>query len=296
MVSFRSLLPLAFVAVAYAAPLAERSVTALSSTTINSYKPYTYYAGAAYCKPANTLAWNCGANCNANAGFKPVASGGDGSTTQYWYVGYDSTLKTVIVGHQGTDASKLEALLTDANIDKEPLSSSLFPGLPSGIEAHQGFAESHARSASAVLAAVQKAMSTYGATSVTTVGHSLGGALALLEAVYLPLHLPSTTKFKTYLFGTPRVGNDAFATYVDSHASVVRITNKKDIIPIVPGRFLGFSHPSGENHIQESGGAWVACSGRENEESGCTISDVPNIFVGDLNDHGGPYNGIHIGC
>jgi len=40
--------------------LEARATSTLTSTQINSYKPYTYYAGAAYCKPATTLAWNCG--------------------------------------------------------------------------------------------------------------------------------------------------------------------------------------------------------------------------------------------
>lgn len=33
------------------------------------------------------------ANCNANPGFRPTASGGDGAVTQFWYVGYDPTLR-----------------------------------------------------------------------------------------------------------------------------------------------------------------------------------------------------------
>jgi predicted lipase len=56
-----------------------------------------------------------------------------------------------------------------------------------------------------VLKAVRKTMSLYGSTSVITVGHSLGAALSLLDAVYLPLHLPSTTSFRSYLYGLPRV-------------------------------------------------------------------------------------------
>lgn len=47
------------------------------------------------------------ANCNANPGFVTVASGGDGSDTQFWFVGYDPTLQEVIVSHQGTDASEM---------------------------------------------------------------------------------------------------------------------------------------------------------------------------------------------
>ena len=47
------------------------------------------------------------ANCNANPGFVPEASGGDGSSVQFWFVGYDPSLKEIVVSHQGTEALKL---------------------------------------------------------------------------------------------------------------------------------------------------------------------------------------------
>jgi predicted lipase len=77
---------------------------------------------------------------------------------------------------------------------------------------------------------------------VTTVGHSLGGAISLLEALYLSRNLPSSTTIKAFLYGQPRVGNPAFANYVDaiSNLKVTRITNKKDPVPILPGMLWTF--------------------------------------------------------
>jgi len=76
-----------------------------------------------------------------------------------------------------------------------------------------------------------------------------------------------------------------------------------DVIPILPGRFLGFAHPHGEVHIISPGNA-VACSGKRanvfkqwalkfNSCSGdddatdpqCQIESVPNIFQGNILDH-----------
>lgn len=135
---------------------------------------------------------------------------------------------------------------------------------------------------------------------MTTTGHSLGAALALLDAVYLQLHLPSSTSLKTVGYGMPRVGNPAFADYVDAHITfsgggLSRINNQRDPIPILPGRRLGFGHPSGEIHIQESG-AWDACPGQDNTDARCTIGTVPNIFVSDPDDHSGPYDGVSMSC
>ena len=62
--------------------------------------------------------------------------------------------------------------------------------------------------------------------------------------------------------GMPRVGNQAFANFVDSQLSgrVTHVNNQEDPVPVVPGELLGFHHPSGEIHIQDSG-AWDACPG-----------------------------------
>ena len=65
------------------APARRASITALSTSQIDAFTPYTWYASTGYCSPASTLAWNCGANCEANPSFEPVASGGDGDETQF---------------------------------------------------------------------------------------------------------------------------------------------------------------------------------------------------------------------
>jgi len=81
-----------------------QSITALTTSQIDSYNSYTYYASAGYCTNTQTLAWDCGsacslasthaddladdsdiqtANCEANPDFQPVASGGNGDSVQY---------------------------------------------------------------------------------------------------------------------------------------------------------------------------------------------------------------------
>ncbi|TCD61802.1 hypothetical protein EIP91_007888 [Steccherinum ochraceum] len=275
---------------------ARQAITTLATSQISMFKPFTFFASAAYCQPSTTINWSCGANCNANSGFQPVASGGDGSDVQFWYVGFDPSLSTVIVAHQGTDPDKIAADLEDANFFLTNLDSTLFPGVSSSVKVHNGFHDSHAKSAPQILSAVQSAMATHSANRVTMVGHSLGAALALLDSVFLPLHLPSTTIFKTVGYGMPRVGNQAFANYVDQHVtSLNHINNKEDVVPILPGMFLGFHHPSGELHIMDNN-AWVSCPGQDNDSNDCSTGDVDNIFEGDVSDHDGPYDGVEMGC
>ena len=82
------------------------------------------------------------------------------------YVGYDPSLDTIIVGHQGTDAKKMYGsvacfslaisqsagdfsltlripILTDVNFIHINLDSSLFPGVSSNVKVHAGFSIAH---------------------------------------------------------------------------------------------------------------------------------------------------------
>jgi len=297
----QALVPLLALAVSFVsaspAPVQVRqSITTLSTTQIDAYTPYTFFASAGYCSPSTTLSWTCGANCEANPGFIPVASGGDGSVTQFYFVGYDPSLNTVIVSHQGTDVDAIIPLITDGDFFLTPIDSSLFTGVSSSVEVHNGFGAQQAMTATTILAAVKQAMATFGTTSITTTGHSLGAALSLLDALYLKIQIPSAS-VSFFGYGLPRVGNQDFANLIDSTlpSLVTHINNQEDPVPILPGEFLGFVHPSGEKHIMDSN-AWVACPGQDNPSDECSTGDVPTIFEGVLGDHDGPYNGVEMGC
>ncbi|KAF8320778.1 lipase [Clavulina sp. PMI_390] len=276
------------------------TVSAMMAAEELAYNTTALFASAAYCPADQTATWSCGESCSVLSGFIPYGSGGDGDETQYWYVGYDPTyLKAIVVAHQGTNPDEIGAILDDLDFFLEPLDQTYFPGISSSIEVHSGFQASHNRAASGILTAVQAAMSATGSTHVVLTGHSLGAALAVLTAVYLPLHLPSGTTYTTNVFGLPRPGNPAFANYVDANiTNFSYVTNKLDYIPILPGEFLGYKHPSGEKHIVTSGdaaGDWYACQGQDNESVDCTTGAVPYIWDGEESDHQGPYGTVYMG-
>ncbi|KAF8800420.1 lipase class 3 family protein, partial [Phlegmacium glaucopus] len=262
---------------------------------ISSFKPFTYFASTAYCNPSTINDWSCGDNCAANSDFIPVASGGDGSSVQFWYVGFSPSQGTAIVAYQGADTSQIQAHYTYADLLSGPLDSTLFPGISSSIQVNNDYANEHAKTATEILSAVQTTIDVYSATTVTIVGHSLGAAIALINGVYLPLHISGPVSFRMIGYGMPRVGNQAFADYLDAHLDVTHINNKKDMVPIVPAPFLGYRNPSGEVHITEDN-QWVSCPGQENPSTQCIVGDVPNIFDANQADHAGPYDGVTMGC
>lgn len=77
------------------------------------------------------------------------------------------------------------------------------------------------------------------AVSVTVAGHSLGGALACLHSAVIASRCIS---LELYTYAAPMVGDQ---TFVDTFHSLVseswRISNKPDLVPNLPGEFLGYA-------------------------------------------------------
>jgi hypothetical protein len=74
----------------------------------------------------------------------------------------------------------------------------------------------------------------------------------------MKLNLPAGTTVEGVTFGTPRVGNRAWATFFNSQVSnFTRMNNKRDPIPTFPLNCWGFKHPSKEIHIEANGNAIV---------------------------------------
>jgi len=80
--------------------------------------------------------------------------------------------------------------------------------------------------------------------SITLTGHSLGAALATLSAydVKEMVNMQSMsipTPVTVFAFASPRVGNATFAQRMEEiGVNVLRIVNKHDVVPNVPGLFL----------------------------------------------------------
>ncbi|KAK6917128.1 Fungal lipase-like domain [Dillenia turbinata] len=72
--------------------------------------------------------------------------------------------------------------------------------------------------------------------SLTITGHSLGGALALLNAHEAATTFSSDVPVSAITFAVPRVGNIAFRNELDKiGVKVLRVVNKPDMVPKVPG-------------------------------------------------------------
>ncbi|KAH9985066.1 alpha/beta-hydrolase [Russula compacta] len=268
----------------------------LSEKQFAEFVPHIEFARAAYCNPKKIVGWQCGDACDAVPDFVPTLIGGDGDGTQFFYVGFWPAKSAVVVAHQGTDPLKLLSDLTDIDLVYMEPDPVLFPNLPSGVQVHSGFALEQKKTAPQILAEVKRLLVEYSSTQVILIGHSLGGALAELDSLFMKLNLPKGTIVRGVTFGTPRVGNEAWAAFFDSRVTeFIRMNNRHDPVPIVPGCLLGFRHPRTEIHIQMNGHA-VLCPGNDDGvDAQCSDKMVPNLEEGSIIDHLGPYHGTFIG-
>ncbi|RSH95317.1 hypothetical protein EHS25_000404 [Saitozyma podzolica] len=275
-----------------------RSVTDLSSSQISAWTSPAYFASAAYCPDYTISAWSCGSACNGNA--KPTSvTGGDGGSTPRFYIATLSD-NSLVVAISGTNTSNDASIAVDLEFPLTSVSTSDFPGA-SGVEVHTGFLDAFERLKGSVTSAVQSGVSG-GATNVLVTGHSLGGALVHLTATYLQKLLGTGVTVTAKAFASPRVGNQAWANYVDATlgSNTQHMINFNDDVPHVPPRDWGFQQSSGEVWILQGGTTYESCSGQENSqcsdslESGLDEVALVASFVNDMDssEHRGPYAGV----
>jgi len=130
------------------------------------------------------------------------------------------------------------------------LVSCVIPGCPDGAKVHSGFSDSLFDNEN-IIYEVEDAVKSIlddsefqgDKSTIYVTGHSLGGALAQLCAIYLAQVNPDMN-VKMINFGAPRIGNQNFAEWADelSNLSAWRFVNDFDTIPRTPANTLGYEH------------------------------------------------------
>ena len=111
-------------------------------------------------------------------------------------------------------------------------------GLPGSVRTHTGFTEKY----HAIREAVMSRIVMSDARHIVTVGHSAGGALAVLAFIDL-LEVEPQRLSHTVTFGMPRLVNRAGAKALEPYRDrIVRVVNGADLVTRVPAAFMGYRH------------------------------------------------------
>lgn len=200
----------------------------------------------------------------------------------------------IAVAYEGTNVSSIVSIANDA------LANHVFPDirykdcLPKDVRLMMGFQDAYTGVVDSAFEATKHYMDKYNETRVTIIGHSLGAAMGLLSAVDFNCRLDKGIH-RALLFGLPRVGNVAFANYVDHKIGdkLSWVVNGKDWVPHMAPRFLGYQHPSNQIWINPANSThWKKYPGQENVHGANSV--IPEF--GSFDDHQGIYFHTQIGA
>ncbi len=242
-------------------------------------KQFARYSAAAYCVnrgPAALRAWTCTA-CKESAKLTEITTISRLDLNIHVYVGYLASSKTIIVSFAGTEMTSIVNWITNLvfkHVDYSYCASA-------GCQVHFGFLNAYSSVRSGVVNAVNALRAKYPGAITSVTGHSLGGAMGELCAFDLfkngiPLAAPM------YNFGTPRVGNAAFARTFNSlfgNRGFYRLVHFKDPVPQVPLVGWDFEHMPQEIYCQAQESSCKTCSGSSGEDKTCSYkTTLPNLF------------------
>ncbi len=228
------------------------STQAVSPAVLSNLRLFAQYSAAAYCPDNYLVPFNgsviCPSSVCPSLPTIPNVQLADSFIKVSFYhttglLLVDHTNNLIVVSFQGTDDSRdwlddLDFLLKDAH------------DICSGCEAHSGFLGSWRGVRGTVLPAWISLTSRYPTYQTVATGHSLGAAIATLCAAQMTEVAPGVS-ISLYTYGSPRVGNHAFAQYIETSLGQhnYRSTHLNDPIPRLPPEAIGFQHPGPEYHL-----------------------------------------------
>ncbi|OHE97801.1 lipase [Colletotrichum orchidophilum] len=158
---------------------------------------------------------------------------------------------------------------------------------------HMGFLTSWRQARRLVIPEVKKLREQYPHYPIHLVGHSLGGAVAMLASLELKVSF-GWDNIKVTTFGEPKVGNQGLCDYVDdvfglkgekdehiSNRTYRRVTHADDPVPLLPLTEWGYKPHAGEFYIAKAELSpsledVIAC--RSDSDASCITKGDGNFF------------------
>ena len=232
-------------------------VTSTYPFNLNVAKRMMRFSAVAYVDDHDRLRhWQCDLCVQRLQGFQVDGIVHNGDLRVLAYVGYDSSLRAIVVAFRGSELNIANWLRVNADILRDRPSTI---GRSIG-KVHGGFNDAYKTLQSGVRHHVRRMKALHAGAPVYVTGHSLGGAMATLCA--LDLHLNNIHRDPIMInFGSPRVGNKCFVhAYTQNVRNSIRAVHPGDPVTKLPPEFLGYRHvarkvfdKSSNSHVQYYG-------------------------------------------
>lgn len=263
---------------------------------VQGWRPLAELVAASYCPITKVEDLTCGPACDdiAPRNMTWIDGGGDNQSNPQWFVVDDGA--RLILALEGTNFASVLSWANDVDFVPLPPQDAHFPD-NNGAKIHRGFYSTFGR----MIADIEAAFAPHleARKQIVVTGHSQGAALGEIVTTYLIQKYPDHD-VTGRVFAKPRVGDRAWANYVDSvcKGRFQFMQNNADIVGLLPPIEWAFRHPSGEVWID--GDDYFQCEGQENKnciDSQRAIGWIPNVIIptNELQAHIGPYIGVRMG-
>lgn len=230
---------------------------------------------AAYCMNPFSE-WDC-KTCDANNIYENLIT----KNGMQVILGYNQEYGAIFIGYRGSE--NIQNWISNLQVSK------IFPYSNNGdenIALEKGFYNLFQSLKPNIYSAVNNLVNKYHTNQLFITGHSLGAALATINAFDVKYQNEPYQIFTLTTFGSPRVGNAAFVDAFSRYGiSSIRVTHYYDIVPHVPENFLDYYHVSQEVWYNEANSDYTLCSDGDNKEDPyCSDSCAPTKCTS-ISDH-----------
>ena len=221
---------------------------------LDAAKTIAQLVSVSYCHDVTAVAnWSC-SRCEQQPKFVLSEVVENTTWNVFGFAGYYPPWKAKMLIFRGTHGRDFKNWVENFRAQQHHVRFELTHPEFEDVRVHNGFRRIwNIPFKNSVLTAVQHLTDIYGADGPLYIaGHSAGGATAQLAAATLAL-VKEYDDIHLYTFGSPRVGNLAFAAMLSTLVSESwRFTHNRDIVPTLPWMTMGFWHSAQEVFQQEN--------------------------------------------
>jgi len=246
-----------------------RNSSTLSQPSIQDAEYYTLFSFASYCSASSIQSNTCEYCRAAGPDSRFVTLIQDNLYNTLAIITINDARKEIVVTFRGS--------LNVPNVVEDVL---LVPGDPAGpkdVRVHQGFYLATQSIYAPVVDAVKNLTAINANYSIKIVGHSLGGAQAILTLYLIKVkNVFPENSLSLFTYGQPRAGNKAFADFINTLGiPVARVTNRADIAVHGSPALLGYVHHQNELFLDSEKGIQRYCNVGVYEDPTCSNSYGP---------------------
>lgn len=212
-----------------------------------------YLSIAAYCSKTNIEQWKVSTTSTLFPRAQDITVFTNSTGDNQGYSAYSPTKNLIFLAIRGS--SNIENWMENLDVLK-----TTYPYC-SGCEVHTGFYLAYHDIKAKMMSSMVNLYQKHPSAKILITGHSLGAAIATLAFVDLYSQFGKIDYF--YTFGSPRVGNENFANYLNKGFGDVfkaRVTHYKDPVPRLPFQNMGFLHIDREVFYNEASSQYILCN------------------------------------